>query len=137
MIHVPTVVAEEWAGGVVVIENEAVSGIVLSEDAELLTILAEESLLEVEWVTDELVEVELMVVVVLGVEVLRLNVQVGEVAVIPDLAAVAYQRYVWPIRVGVYVHTYSPFASLTPKQPGASPPSTYTVTIAPCTAAPF
>jgi hypothetical protein len=76
-------------------------------------------------------------VVVLGVEVLRLNAQVGEVAVTSDLAAVAYQRYVWPSRVGVYVHTYRPFESVTPKQPGASPPSTYTVTSAPCTAAPF
>jgi hypothetical protein len=108
---------------------------------EVVTTTVEDVLvaLEIElWV--EVVAVMLLddeAVVVLGVEVLRLNVQLGEVAVIPDLAAVAYQRYVWPIRVGVYVHTYSPFASLTPKQPGASPPSTYTVTIAPCTAAPF
>jgi hypothetical protein len=46
-------------------------------------------------VTDEVVEVELMAVVVLGgVEVLRVKAQVGEVAVTPDFAAVAYQWYV-------------------------------------------
>ena len=44
--------------------------------------------------TDEVVEVELLVVVVFAVEVLRLKAQVGEVAVTPDFAAVAYQWYV-------------------------------------------
>jgi hypothetical protein len=110
--------------------------IVLSEDAEVLTVLVKDFMLEVEWVTDE-AEVELMVVVVLGVEVLRVKLQMGEVAVAPDFEAVAYQRYVWPNRVGEYVHTYRPVESVTPKQPGASPPSMYTVTMAPCTAAPF
>jgi len=138
MIHVLPAVVEEWADDVVVIEIEAVFGIVLSEDVEVLTVLVEDSLLEVEWVTDEVVAVELVVVVLGGVvEVLRLNAQMGEVAVSSDFEAVAYQRYVWPIKVGVYVHTYLPFASVTPKQPGARPPSTYTVTIVPCTAALF